>query len=305
MRAAAVLVSLLLAASGVSAQAPPTLNVVAPPELAAARGRVERFDTAPLAAIAGLLGLQAPGPPISVRLATDSDPWASRVPPWTAGLALGAEGLIVLFPSRSPVYPHDTLEDVLRHEVTHVLIDRAAGGGAVPRWFHEGVATAVERPWGLEDRTRLASALVFGPRLDVASIDALFGRGEGEQSRAYALSAAIVRHLMATHGDDVPGRVLAAMARGTSFDAALQAVTGQPRGALEASFWDAQRTWTTWVPIVASSSIVWLVTIGLAGIALKRRRERSRRLRATWVAEDRSPVDASSLSSIETPDRDE
>ena len=70
--------------------------------------------------------------------------------PWTAGFAIGNDGLIVLFPARSPRYPHDTLEDVLRHEVAHVLIDRAARGQRVPRWFHEGLAIVVERPWRLE-----------------------------------------------------------------------------------------------------------------------------------------------------------
>src|SRR5262245_47117526 len=122
-----------------------------------------------------------------VVLAGDTSEWARQVPPWAAGFAVGEAGLIVLFPSRSPVYPHDTLEDVLRHEVAHVLISRAAEGHAVPRWFHEGMAVAVERPWDLEDRTRLASALLFGPRIGVAAIDALFLGDEGSQQRAYVL----------------------------------------------------------------------------------------------------------------------
>ena len=49
-----------------------------------------------------------------------------------------------------------TLEDVLRHEVAHVLISRAAGGRAVPRWFHEGVAMSVDAGWDLSTRSWLA-----------------------------------------------------------------------------------------------------------------------------------------------------
>jgi hypothetical protein len=58
-------------------------------------------------------------------LATESSDWARGVSPWIAGFAVGSD-LVVLFPARSPSYPDNTLEDVLRHEVTHVLIWRAA-----------------------------------------------------------------------------------------------------------------------------------------------------------------------------------
>ena len=124
-----------------------------------------------------------------VVLAEDGSEWARQVPPWAAGFAIGEAGLVVLFPSRSPLYPHDTLEDVLRHEVAHVLISRAAAGHPVPRWFHEGLAVAVERPWDLEDRTRLASALLFGPRLGLMEIDAHFAGDE----------AALALETMTTH----------------------------------------------------------------------------------------------------------
>src|ERR1700752_1296050 len=149
-----------------------------------------------------------------VVLADTHGDFARGVPSFVAGFAVGEEGLIVLFPARSPDYPHDTLADVLRHEVAHVLISRAAGGRDVPRWFHEGFAVAVERPWAIEDRTRLASALVFGPSFILSPFVVLLGGGQAPQARSYALSAAIVRHLMAAYGEDAPSRVLRAVATG-------------------------------------------------------------------------------------------
>lgn len=114
------------------AQQPPSLEIEAPPELESSRARLESYDLRPLAEIVRLIGLDEPGPSIHVVLALDNSDWARRVSPWTAGFAIGETNLIVLFPSRSTSYPHDTLEDVLRHEVAHVLISRAAGGQAVP-----------------------------------------------------------------------------------------------------------------------------------------------------------------------------
>ena len=84
-----------------------------------------------------LLHITDPGPAIRVVLASETSDWARQVPSSTAGFAVAEDNLVVLFPSRSPRYPQDSLEDVLHHEVAHVLIDRAADGQAgaalVPR----------------------------------------------------------------------------------------------------------------------------------------------------------------------------
>jgi hypothetical protein len=288
MRVAAALLVLVLvlATAGAPAQPPPALAIDAPPALAAARARLEGFDLRPLSTIVRVVGLGAPGPPIRVVLAGDDSDWARQVPSWTAGFAVGEAGLIVLFPSRSPRYPHDTLEDVLRHEVAHVLITRAAGGRPVPRWFHEGLAVAVERPWALEDRARVASALMFGPRLGLDAIGALFDGSQSAQSRGYALSAAVVRHMIGTYGASAPADILREIASGRPFDLAVTRVTARPVPAFEDAFWADQRTWTRWVPLITSSTVLWLGIIGLGVLAVRRRRLRAAGIRSRWAEEE-------------------
>ena len=286
MRLATVLIAALLSQGRALAQPAPVLLIEGADALAAARTRVERVDPRTLSTIVRVVGLDAPGPPVRVVLAEDGSEWARQVPPWAAGFAVGEADLVVLFASRSPVYPHDTLEDVLRHEIAHVLISRAAEGHPVARWFHEGLAVAVERPWDLEDRARLASAVLFGPRLGLTAIDALFAEDEAAQRRAYLLSTALVRHLMRAHGGDAPARVLREVARGRGFDLAVASVTGESLPGFEAGFWRSQRTWTTWVPFIASSTVLWLGVIALAALAVRRRRQRSRKVREGWATEE-------------------
>ena len=289
VRVVRAVIAALLMSGRAWAQPIPVLEFEAPETLAAARTRVERFDPATLSPIVAVVGLESPGPPIRVVLAGDDSEWARQVPPFAAGFAIGDSDLVVLFPSRSPVYPHDTLEDVLRHEVAHVLISRAAAGHEVPRWFHEGLAVAVERPWDLEDRARLASELLFGPRLNLAAIDALFSADEAAQRRAYLLSTAAVRYLMQEYGGDVPARVLGEVALGRPFDLAIASATARAVPYLDEEFWSHQRAWTTWVPFLASSTILWLGVIGLAALAVRRRRQRSRQIRANWATEEAAP----------------
>lgn len=287
MRPLALLVFLLVTAPA-WAQAPPTLSIYAPPDLAAARSRMAAFDPRPLAGIIRTVGLDAAGPPIDVVLAGEDSDAARSASPWTAGFAIGNAGLIVLFPSRSPVYPHDTLEDVLRHEVAHVLISRAAGGQPVPRWFHEGLAVAVERPWDLEDRSRLLWELVAGPRLTLREIDALFDGPPSAQSRAYSLAAAFVRDFIREHGAAAPAGILRLVRDGEHFDAAVTRVAGRPLGVLEDGFWDRQRVWTVWVPFVTSGNVLWLLVIVVAALAVWRRRRQSKEIRRRW---DEEPKD--------------
>jgi hypothetical protein len=281
------------------AQPPPVLEIDAPPSMAAARARVEAFDPARLASIVRLVGLDHPGPPIIVVLAGEDSPPARRASPWTAGLAYGTAGVIVLFPARSPAYPHDTLEDVLRHEVAHVLIDRAARGQRVPRWFHEGLAMLVERPWRLEDRTRFVIAFALGSPVPTEEIDRLFTGDRHDQGRAYPMAGAFVRDLLAEHGGTLPARLLARTSRGVPFERAFLEVTGIPLPEAERRFWEGQRLWTRWLPFLTSASAIWMVVtvLGLWAMRVKRRRNAERRRR--WDEEEelwRAPVVAPPLA---------
>ena len=285
---ACLFVAALLTASAASAQPVPVLRFDAPPSLRPVQARLESWNLTTLSSIVNLVGLRDPGEPIRVELAGDDSVWAQRVPTWVGGYAVSTQHLIVLFPARAPTWPHDTLEDVLWHEVTHILIDRAAMGRRVPRWFHEGLSEAVERPSAFGDSARLASAMLSGPRLTLPEVDALFGGSPQSSARGYVLSAAVVRDLIGTYGPSFPAAVFREVASGRSFEASVYTITGRSLASLAADFWDRQRRWTLWVPLLASSTVVWLGIIALGGMARRRRRQRAAALRRKWEEEDHS-----------------
>ncbi|MDP2318687.1 MAG: hypothetical protein Q8O42_05025 [Acidobacteriota bacterium] len=282
------LLAALLAVTAAHAQAPPELAIIAPAELAAARSRLESFNRRPLAGIVRTVGLDAPGPPIQVVLAGEDSAAARGAGAWIAGYALSNAGLVVLFPARSPVYPHDTLEDVLRHEVSHVLIARAAGGRDVPRWFHEGLSVAVERPWDFEDRSRLAWELMAGPRLRLREIDAMFDEGQAAQSRAYSLSAAFVRDLIREYGATAPAAILRLVREDVPFDQAVITVAGRTLAGVENEFWNRQRVWTVYF---TSGEAFWLLVMGVAALAVWVRRRRRAETRRRWDDEERAAAE--------------
>src|SRR5262249_56426725 len=121
---------------------------------------------------------------------------ARAVAPWISGFAAGESNLVVMFPARSPGYPDNTLEDVLRHEVAHILIWRASAGRPVPRWFNEGLAMEVERMRRFQDQTQLLYELVTGGRTHLEHLHRLFSCGPNQETRAPAFSRPLVSDLL-------------------------------------------------------------------------------------------------------------
>jgi hypothetical protein len=283
-----LLLGLLLLGGSVSAAPvePPRLLIEAPPRFEPIAVRLRSLDPSRLAGVARLVGLTRTGPPIRVILAAEGSGPAVLVSPWVSGYAVSDRGLVVLMPQRVPRYPDSSIEDLLRHEVAHVLIARAAGHRPLPRWFHEGLAMIAGGSWGLDDRSRLTLALLADRPVSLAELEIRFGGGRGEVNRAYAVAGAFVRDLFERSGRQAASAILSGVARGLSFEEAFGAATGTSLAAAESAFWSRQTFWYRWVPVLTSSATVWMLVTLLALWAIRRRRARDAALRRGWEAEE-------------------
>jgi hypothetical protein len=264
----------------------PQLEIDAPEELAGARARLESFDAGRLRGVMRLVGLNDPGGPIRVVLAPERTALAQRMPPPTAGYAVPDQNLIVLFPARSPRYPDDSLEDVLHHEVAHVLMARAARGGGLPLWFHEGLAVRAERTWGVEDQARFLRELVLVSPTPIDQIDAMFAGDEGSRARAYTLASAFVRDLMQRYGAGAPAAILARVGRGEAFERAFGNVTGHTVAEEEDDFWNRHRFWSSIGPFLTTETALWMIVTVIALVAIIRRRQQRAARRNRWDEEE-------------------
>jgi hypothetical protein len=260
------------------------LRIEAPPGMASEKSRMESLDFKRMENVIRLVGLKDTSAPIHIELVPGSSDLARSVAPWIAGFA--QQENVVIFPSRSPNYPDNTLDDVLRHEVAHVLIWRASSGRPIPRWFNEGLATAAERR-GLRDQTQLFIYLASGSRLSLHELDRLFEGGEADQTRAYLLSGALVQHLLSEYGETTGARILELVGNGASFETAFTNVTGRSPTTAEAEFWKRQHVWTTWLPILFSQETLWMAVTLLAILAIQRRRKRNAERRKRWEEEEK------------------
>ena len=102
------------------------------------------------------------------------------------------------------------------------------------------------------------------------------------------MSGALVRGLLKDHGEKAAGRILENVARGTSFESAFANVIGRSPDAAEVEFWETQRVWTSWIPVLFSQEVLWMAITILALVAIQRRRRRSAEIEKRWEEEEKT-----------------
>jgi hypothetical protein len=264
----------------------PRLILEAPPALEGLARELAELPPGRFEPAMRLMGLELAGPPIRVALAPDDSPEAEAVDDWVAGYAYGALGRVVLLVDRTPRYPDGSLEELLDHEIAHVLLARAAGNRPVPRWFNEGLAMVAGHAWGLGDSSRLTLAMITRSRISVAELEDLFQGHRGQVGRAYALSGALVRYILRRWGSNAAARILEDVRFGVPFGEAVRRTTGRDIAALEESFWRRHSFIYRWIPFLTSSLTLWVGITLLAVYAFRRRRQRDVEIRARWELED-------------------
>ena len=263
------------------------LRLEAPEKLHAVEEQIKQFDKSRFTEIVQLLGITDLGDPIRVVLVPEDSRIARNIPSWVAAFADAPNDLIVLFPSRIGSYPYDSLEAVLRHEVTHILASRAAGGNRLPRWFSEGLASAVERPWGVAVRSRFIWASITSDAPSISDIEGLFNDNASTAARGYTISHALVRNLLTRYGSSLVPTLLAYVKSGETFDQAFLNATGTTISSATLMFWHNSGGWEEWVTFLASPYTLWTLITSLALVAIWQHRRRRIERHKQWEEAER------------------
>ncbi len=241
--------------------------------------------------LSNLLGIP-PAADVDVYVASsatqfrDIQPGSS--PDYADGTAWPKWGLVFL---RSPDLRPGTaepLEQVLDHELVHVLVGQAFAGRTPPRWLQEGLA----QYWAGELTPSVAerlSRVVFG-RERLFSLNQLSSSFYGDPIRAaegYAAAADFIGFLSGRYGERAVRTLVAEMAGGKGFPDALRVATGQDMADVEAAWRGRWSDASALQNSLASPDVLWGIAGVLAVIGAVRVRARTRRRLARWEREER------------------
>ena len=200
-------------------------------------------------------------------------------PPWAAGYLLPERRIGAIRMAAAAGYPYGSLESVLAHEATHMILHDAVGR-PLPRWFDEGVATWEGRRWSFEDAWVYSSALLRDDVPPLEALDRAFSSTAPRVREAYAASFSFVSWAQEAYGEDLV-RDLLRECRHRRFDLAWRDRTGS-------SLFESERSWrrenlsrVRWITFLVASNVLWIGITLLALTAGIVRRRRARRARAT------------------------
>jgi hypothetical protein len=241
--------------------------------------------------IAARLGVPAGGT-IEIYLAPSQAEF-SRIQPdappeWADGTAWPRWGMIFLRAPSARPGTAEPLEQVLDHELVHVLLGRAFAPQTPPRWLQEGLAQFYSGELGPKVTDDLSSVVFGRDRLFTISQLSRGFYGDSVSARhAYAASADFIGFLGSTYGEDSVRRLIAAMAQGEGFSDALATATGSDLATVE-SAWGAR--WSDPAILLKAFTNVelWFAAGGvLVVIGAWRARKRTRRTLSRWEQQER------------------
>lgn len=172
-------------------------------------------------------------------------------PAWSGGLAYSAENALLLAIAPGDL---DWGVDVVRHELTHVIVGRAYYScvRSTPTWFEEGFAMYMEGEPDPYYVNLVQSAVNSNELLSVRELGQIFSGNSELASLSYGQSLSLVTYLVEEHGQEKLIALMEQWEQGASEDTALTEVYGFDRDGLEAGW----REWIGAQPMEESAETV-------------------------------------------------
>ena len=237
-------------------------------------------------AVTDALGLEPTGN-VRVYLSASEEDFdlltRGMIPEWGVACAFPARGTVVL---RYPIRGDRRLEEILAHEVTHVVLGGALGTYRPPRWFDEGLAVWLSGEWKLRQTVNISWAVLTRTVIPLREIDHVLSFPSPKARQAYTESSLAVEYLVQVGGREVLSEVVRWMASGTTFDGALRAAIGHSHTEFERAWGAYLRRRFGLISLLWERANVWVLILALAVIAYIAIKLRNRRILKEWEKED-------------------
>ncbi len=210
-----------------------------------------------------------------------------KIPDWGIGCALPAQKSIVLRPSSKMKVD---LEELLVHELSHVLLGQAAGQVRVPRWFDEGMAMWQSREWKWGQDFAMNKAVFFRRIIPLNQIDDMLLFSSPQAQLAYSESFLAVVYLIRRGGNDVLPKLVQQMASGKEFSQALFAVCGCSEEEFAADWGEYVKGRFNLVSMLADSVNLWIGILLLLVAVYFIKRYRTGKTVRQWETEEENEM---------------
>lgn len=289
----------------------PPLVVHAPADRVRVAADLAARGASEIPRISGALGLPAP-PRIDAYLLPrqgDDEPETfglPRGPDWAAGLALDHAPVVILRTAEDRGSQGNEVAQTLSHELVHAIMAASLGPRhrEMPAWWREGLATHLSHEWRLVESVHVVGLALSGRFVPLHELEHEFPAQGARVQWAYLESFAFVGWLVDREGPEALPRFFESYRSGASFRQAFTASFGASPAVLERE-WKGEFLWRhRWLPVLTSSSTVWLVMVLIFVIAGIGKRRRAARLLEGWEAEEATRDGRRAAETVGRPPRE-
>lgn len=233
--------------------------------------------------------------PVRIVVASSIDAFrdtvGSEVPGWATGVAVASRNLVVLKPRRLTYRRGTSLDQTVRHELTHIVLGTNYAMDRLPRWLNEGIAM-----WQADEPTfrgefNLAASALLGRLVPVDELDREFRNARNDVAAVcYGESRSLVDFIIAQHGEAALMRILEE-SRIAAADEVFVSALGRSPGQLYREWRRWMQRYVYWYSVLSGIALFWFMAL-LVFVAYARKRIWGRRKLAEWDKEDgTTPLD--------------
>ena len=211
-----------------------------------------------------------------------------QMPSWVAGIAYTERRIIVLRTTSTKAGLYQSIFDVFKHELSHILLKAylAEAYSRLPWWFIEGLAMWQAKEWSLGDTFFLAESLVRGSFIPLSKVSKPMMSSRAEVRQMYIEALNFFLYLRHKFGWQTIKGILSRVREGGDFDESFYQLTHH-RWDQVAVVWERGLNLKyKWLPIITSSSALWIFLSLLFIIGYARKKKRQREMLKKWEQED-------------------
>ncbi|MFO0665495.1 MAG: peptidase MA family metallohydrolase [Polyangiaceae bacterium] len=214
-------------------------------------------------------------------------PIGAPPPSYATGVAYSSLHLILITLQEPISFQGTDVESTLVHELAHVALEDATGGHHVPRWFNEGLAVHEAHENSLARNETLMKAAYARNLIPLSELDVRFPDDDSYKiSVAYAEAADFVRFLLRDQDKSRFSSVISRVKEGQAFERALIDAYGADIRVLEFQWKQELDDRSSYVPVVATGSVLWFLGAVALFAAYIRRRMKNKKTLTRWEGEE-------------------
>ncbi|MEW6096030.1 MAG: peptidase MA family metallohydrolase [bacterium] len=204
---------------------------------------------------------------------------------WVVAQAYVGRGNVILIQSpRSNL--RITLEKVIRHEFTHIVLGAVFERGHLPRWLNEGLAIYEAKEWQLANNMKIGEAYLTKKLLPLSSLIYTFPQDEAGAQLAYAQSFDVLLFMMSAYGRDKVIKLIKELAQGTNLNLAFKKSLGVDLFELEVAWHKSMTKRYNWISVITNSYLLWLIFPLLCLLVYIIKRRQVKKKIKQWEEED-------------------